>query len=194
MMNKFLTGAAVAAAVFGLAASAHADFTAKDVGQILKWPTALRQAVKTAETNAKGSAFEAMSSLGDGTPAYIVNVMADGKLMTVKIDPKTDKVASTTPDTADHASDYADLAKLKTTLDDAIKAAERAAKGKAIGADFKSGAAPAFEVQVAMKDDTVKTVTIDAKTGKVEKIAGLQKGKPASLASAAKSQPKVQAY
>jgi uncharacterized membrane protein YkoI len=161
------------AASMALVGSANAASDSKDIAAMLKWPTMLREAVKTAEHNAKGQAVQASSTVTGTTAGYIINVLAGDKLLTVTIDPKTGKVASTAPDTTDQLSDYGAFSKQSPTLDAAIKTAEATAKGKAIGAAYKTGPSAVFQIDIAKKDGSRKAVELDAKTGKVLKVSSL---------------------
>ncbi len=183
MKYRTFTTAVILATGLGLAGGASAAWNTKDVTTILKWPTALLKAVKTAEHDSKGKAFLAMPDVNG--LGYDIKVIAGDKILLVKVDSKTGKVATSTPSTDDKLADYADLTKLKSSLDAAITAAENAAKGTAIDATYKQGASPIFEVEVAKKDGTLKTVDLDAKTGKVQKVSALTSVKGANVAAVA---------
>jgi uncharacterized membrane protein YkoI len=175
--------AAIGAAGLALAGPASAAWDAKDIAAIVKWPTTLRQAVSAAEHNAKGKAFQATSNVSGGTADYVINVLAGDKLITVKVDPKTGKVASSVPDTADQPSDYAAFLKQTPTLDTAIKTAEDTAKGKAIGATYKTGTTTLFRIDIAKKDGSRRSVELDGKTGKILKVSWLGNVLPVTAAA-----------
>jgi hypothetical protein len=65
------------------------------------------------------------------------------------------------------------LATSKVTLVQAVQAAETKAGGKAISVDFKvaKGAAPFYQVEIAVADGSRQDLAVDASTGEIMKVA-----------------------
>ena len=159
------------------------QFDAKQVTILQTAPKVINAAIKAAERSVKGQALEAIAVEKAGAPTYVIEVMSGQKVQSISVDGKTGKVIATTEKApavgaaaADSASEHAAFAKAKVGLRHAINIAEQAAKGRALAGAFHAGknGQLVFEVEVALKDHSVKTISIDGLTGKVlEKMASL---------------------
>jgi uncharacterized membrane protein YkoI len=108
--------------------------------------------------------------------SYLVRVVAGETNWTVSIDSTSGKVLSSHEDApaaraALHGIGLKAFGMLKTTLAEAVNVAEKVGRGWAIDATYK-GEPPnlAYIIDLAVKDGTTKTVTIDAKSGHVRKV------------------------
>lgn len=160
------------------AASSNGQAGAKEqseVAAVLAAPTSLSDAVRIAEKNADGKAFEAAMEDEDGRNLYEIAILSGDNVTEFAIDPATGNILESEEEglLADLMRDDEELAalgKTKADLLSVIATAEQAAGGKAMEAEIDDeSASPAFDVEVAQVDGTVVKVTIDGVTGKVLK-------------------------
>lgn len=143
------------------------------IAAVLSAEHSLGDAVRTAETMTKGMAFKAETEDEDGVAVYEISTVAGDAVSEFTIDPATGSVLESGKEglfsqmlRKDGALEY--FAAAKTTLGQAITAAERAAGGKAIEAELDGDAkGPVFAVEVAGADGGLVKVTVDGVSGKV---------------------------
>ncbi len=180
-VRNTLCAATACLAVVGAGGAALAESDsgeqASEAKLALSAPHSLLDAVKTAEQAAQGRAVEASIEGDNGRTLYVVSTLASGEVTNVAVDPQSGSVTATEqpgflarlmddPEGGDGA---------KVALADAITAAESAADGKAMEADFEDdtdeaiqgASGPVWAVLVAGQDGDRTMVAVDAQTGKV---------------------------
>lgn len=133
--------------------------------------TSLSDAVAAGEKQAGGKAVDATFGGGPTNPAFRVTVYKDKSLWEGLFDANTGQPvgqSNTIPESQLDAQEKADLAgveQAKTTLAQAIKAAEQAGGGKAIDAGIEQrGGKMSYEIAV-VKNGAVQPMTVDPTTG-----------------------------
>ncbi len=135
------------------AASSNGQADAKEqseVAAVLAAPTSLSDAVRIAEKNADGKAFEAAMEDEDGRNLYEIAILSGDNVTEFAIDPATGNIIESEKEglLADLMRDDEELAalgKTKADLLSVIATAEQAAGGKAMEAEIDDeSASPAF--------------------------------------------------
>ncbi len=180
--TKILCAATACLAMIGVGGAALAESDsgeqASEAKLAVSAPHSLLDAVRTAEQAASGRAVEASIEGDNGRTLYVVSTLSSGKVTNVAVDPQSGTVAaqeqpSFLAQLMDDQEGGGDQAKI--ALADAITAAEKAANGKAMEADFEDDAdegvqgasGPVWAVLVAGQDGGRTMVAVDAQSGKV---------------------------
>lgn len=146
---------------------------AAEIAAVMSASNSLGDAVRLAEAETNGKAFEAGMEDKDGNAVYEIRTVAGDVVRELSIDPATGKVLESDEEgmfskLMRDDEELAGFAAATTSLGDAITAAEQATGGKAIEAEMDDDAAnSAYEVEVAAADGSVVKVTVDGASGKV---------------------------
>ena len=137
--------------------------------------TSIIQAIEAAQLHVGGGrAIDASFEPQGSTGAYLVRVYRDRAVWEGLVDARTGQVigqGKTTPESELDADDRGPLGMLdglKTSLPDAIRAAEQQGNGRAIDAGIEQrNGRLTYEIEI-VSDSTVRAVSADPATGRVE--------------------------
>ena len=153
-----------AGTVYAAGGSARADDDAQALAAVTTAPVSLMQAIDMAEAATQGRTLEAEAEAGNGQVLYEIGTLVDGEVHEVTIDPQTGTILKTEIEPAE-ADEVPPDGSVEIAA--AISAAEAAADGTAIEAEFETEDGLAiYEVEVA-GNETLLEVTVDATTGDV---------------------------
>jgi uncharacterized membrane protein YkoI len=179
-MNAFKTLTAVLLFTAGAALAEHGGETKREkIAAVEAAKVPLAEAVALAERASGGKVAKIEIDREEGAVAYEVNTLGSEGKVRLLLDAATGKVLRNDRKDASgkERTTATRLASAKTTLGQAVQAAERQGAGKAIAAGFEdeSGHGGAvFEVDVA-RGDAVQRVWVDAASGKVVDAASGEK-------------------
>lgn len=179
-MRPISTLPAITAVAFVLVATgtALAEKSKKDgdeISAILGAKTSVVQAIKIAEQETGGRAFEIGLENEKDAPLYEIRTVSKDKLTEITVDPETGTIVKVdNRGLIDKLFDWYDLDSIENlpasspSLAEVVAVAEQNVGGAAIEADLDDDEenVPTFKVEV-VKDNTVQKVLIDATTGTV---------------------------
>jgi uncharacterized membrane protein YkoI len=164
----------IGAIALSLAAGAGYAASKADMRALGSAKLSLTDAIQAAEKEGNGRAVDADVETKQGGARYAVEVLSsDGKKLTeYKLNADTGKVEATRNEPIEKMVKRAkpeDLQNVKTSLTEAIRAAEQETSGKVIGAQTEgSGANIRYDLKVAKPDGKTEKVKISGATGKVD--------------------------
>jgi uncharacterized membrane protein YkoI len=158
------------ACLYALPSPAHAAMqnwtSAADTGAYEKGDISLIQAIAVAKRHVNGRAIHAYFKTAGGKGLFEVEIAANGALIDVAVNDKSDKVVDKTANGKTNSLPAADQA----VMSDPVTLEAAAAQGDAVG-DWSvdagiedSAGKPAYRVDV-VKDGKLSTIAVDPKTG-----------------------------
>lgn len=133
----------------------------------------LADAVSAAEKHSRGQALDVSFEENHGQPSYQVKTYQAGQIWEGRVDASSGQVVGQGKTMDEAKLDNEDMAEIsalkraKTTLSDAVKAAERKTGGKAIDAGLEAaGGKVAYEIET-VRNGALRRVRVDPQSGKV---------------------------
>ncbi len=174
-----LTAGAVSATALTGAAFANSDSADQaEVQTFLGAAQDITAAIGAAEAASGGTAVAAEFEEKKGTAFYEVDIVANGKQVSVEIDATSGKVIKTDAEGDAEEGDIVDPAQLGASLAKLVATAKQNGSGKvmSISTDHENGQAVAIEVELANADGTTQEFTMAADGSLTPAVDGQDEG------------------